>query len=101
MNTQSWNKYAVCPLCKAKFRIGRVNRHIKTHKDITPEKERLIRNAVIVSLRNSYIEERLESDRLSIQQRNINATDVLMGNKQYRHTGKTVSGGSFGQGKKK
>jgi hypothetical protein len=101
MDTSSWNKYAVCPLCKARFRIGRVNRHIKTHTGITPEKERLIRNAVIASLRRSYVEERLESDRRSIQQRNINATDVLMGRKQFQQSGKTVSAGAFGQGKKK
>lgn len=101
MNTASWNKFATCPICKVRFKIGRLNRHIKTHSDITPEGELLIRNAAIASLRRSYIEEKLESDRRSIQQKNSNATDVLMSRKQRHHSSKTVSGGSFGLGKKK
>ncbi|ENS0477134.1 hypothetical protein [Klebsiella aerogenes] len=101
MNTASWNKFATCPICKVRFKIGRLNRHIKTHPDITPEGELLIRNAAITSLRKSYIEEQLESDRRSIQQSNISATDVLMNRKQQYHSSKTVSGGSFGQGKKR
>ncbi|MGG7946939.1 hypothetical protein [Klebsiella aerogenes] len=101
MNTASWNKFATCPICKARFKIGRLNRHIKIHPGITPEGELLIRNAVIASLRKSYIEEQLESDLRITQQKNISATNVLMSRKQQYHSSKTVSGGSFGQGKKK
>ncbi|KUQ12935.1 hypothetical protein AWI08_07970 [Klebsiella aerogenes] len=101
MNTASWNKFATRPICKARFKIGRLNRHIKIHPGITPEGELLIRNAVIASLRKSYIEEQLESDLRITQPKNISATNVLMSRKQQYHSSKTVSGGSFGQGKKK
>lgn len=101
MKPESWNRFATCPICKTRFKIGRLNRHIRTHPDITPESELLIRNAAIASLRKSYAEEKIESDRRSIHQKNVNATDVLMGGKHLHHSPGALSGGAFGQGKKR
>lgn len=101
MDTSSWEKYAVCPICKNKFRIGRLVRHLNHHKGITREQEDLIRNAAIDSASKSMMEERNSAISASIGIKNNGAIDVMTHRKQHYYASQPLSGGAFGQGKKK
>lgn len=101
MDTSSWEKYAVCPICKNKFRIGRLVRHINHHEGITREQEALIRNAAIDSVSKSMMKERNSAISASIEVKTTSATDVLTHKKQHYYASNPVSGGAFGLGKRK
>jgi hypothetical protein len=97
MANESWKIFIVCPVCKISFRASKLNRHIKRHQGISKEEEIKIRNAVINGIRLN----KLNSSRVKTPPSMINSTDLITQNKQFFYTGRVVSGGSFGQGKKK
>ncbi|MBQ0686863.1 hypothetical protein J7315_12385 [Providencia rettgeri] len=97
MSNKSWRAIILCPICRTTFMAGKVNRHIKSHENLTEELELKIRKAVIVGIRQLAVKPIAQKTK----SRPTSATDVMNSKKQFFFTNTTVSGGAFGQGKKK
>ncbi|WP_274371508.1 hypothetical protein [Morganella morganii] len=97
MPNKSWRAIILCPVCRNTFMAGKVNRHIKNHENLTEESELKIRKAVIAGIRQLSVKPTIQK----IKHKPISATDVMNSKKQFFFTNATVSGGAFGQGKKK
>ncbi len=93
---QPWEMTAFCPLCREVFRAAKVENHIRSrHSEASEESRDRIRcvahQAVLISKRPVK----------RVSKNSVNATDVLHGSKQRVGYSTTVSGGAFGQGKKR
>lgn len=99
MKKRTWSVVVVCPICQQKFKSSKVKNHLKKHPGISSEEEQTIRRAAITALHFSK-KERLRVSAIT-EEEMYSATNALMRKKQGIYSAKPMSGGAFGQGKKR